>query len=114
MTQDYLLYVTISTNICNKSKTVSDQTALVENLNSYLSHFLSHFFVQLIYNCIIYIAINNIHTMYIIHRSVIFKYPTKNAPIPTKKSYLVKKIEVIELVIKRMRQEAIFHNVQKG
>ena len=52
--------------------------------------------------------------MYIIHRSVIFKYPTKNAPIPTKKSYLVKKIEVIELVIKRMRQEAIFHNVQKG
>ena len=51
--------------------------------------------------------------MYIIHRSVIFKYPTKKAPIPTKKSYLVKIIEVTELVIKRMRQEAIFHNVEE-
>ena len=30
MTSDYLIYVTISTKICNKLKTVSDESALAE------------------------------------------------------------------------------------
>ena len=34
-------------------------------------------------------------------------YPIKNIPIPTQKSYLLQLVEILEMVIKRMRWKAI-------
>ena len=42
-----------------------------------------------------------------------FNYSLKNIPIPSKKSYLLKLIEKVELVIKRMRWKAVFFDQKK-
>ena len=53
MTSDYLIYVTISTNICGKSKTFSQESTLAESSLTILivvsRVFYLNFFVQLTY-----------------------------------------------------------------
>ena len=70
MTSDYLIYVTISTNICGKSKTFSQESTLAESSLTILivvsRVFYLNFFVQLTYiHTYTYIYIH-IYILYII------------------------------------------------